>query len=159
VEELLALDRRLPGVLRGEAASPAEQLALARLCLRYKKHYTDALLLYERAFTAEPKRVEDLRKWHRYNAACAAVLAAGKGNWADPLGVPAQVRLRGRARAWLQADLAARARLLADKPASAGAVRKDLQHWLDDADLSGVRDVKELGALPREERQAWLKLW
>jgi len=34
-----------------------------------------------------------------------------------------------------------------------------LQHWLRDPDLGSVRDVKELAELPREEREAWLKLW
>jgi hypothetical protein len=38
-------------------------------------------------------------------------------------------------------------------------VRKTLKHWLDDTDLAGVRDPKELEKLPAEEREAWQKLW
>src|SRR5262249_48296330 len=151
IEQLIALDRRLPGVLGGEDASPAEQLALAQLCQRYKKRYGDAALLYRRAFTAEPKWAEDLARGHRYNAACAAALAAtGRGRGAAQPAAD-RARLRTQARDWLQADLEARAKLLAGTPASAGALQKYLQHWLDDPDLRGVREVKELGALPREE--------
>src|SRR5262249_39723125 len=59
-ERLLALEKRLPEVLKGQAASPVEQLNLAILCLHYKKRYGEAALLYGKAFAAEPKWAEDL---------------------------------------------------------------------------------------------------
>src|SRR5262249_50707944 len=40
-EQLLALEKRLPEVLQGGAASPGEQLSLANLCLRYKRRYAE----------------------------------------------------------------------------------------------------------------------
>lgn len=160
LEKLVALDQRLPAVLGGEDASPVERLGLAEMCLHYKKRHADAALLYARAFAAEPKLAADFSKAHHINAARAALLAAGgKGNGADKLDIPDRARLRGQAREWLQADLAARGQDLADHPVRAHAIRRFLRHWLDDADLISVRDVKNLGALPREERDAWLKLW
>src|SRR5207249_1037550 len=68
-ERLLALDARLPRVVeQGEAASPAEQLALADLCARFKKRHADAVLLYGKAFAAEPKLARGgLGNGHRYN--------------------------------------------------------------------------------------------
>jgi hypothetical protein len=38
-------------------------------------------------------------------------------------------------------------------------IRQRLAHWLQDADLAGVRDAKSLDALPARERDAWCKLW
>jgi tetratricopeptide (TPR) repeat protein len=159
-EQLLAPEKRLPEVLRGDPAGPAEQLSLADLCLRYKKRYGDAALLYGKALAAEPKRGEGLGNVLRYNAACAAVLAAsGKGAGADKLDAPHKALLRRQALDWLQADLAERAKLLAQNPATAEPIRKDLQSWLDDADLSSVRDAKGRVTLPQEERAIWMKLW
>jgi hypothetical protein len=34
-----------------------------------------------------------------------------------------------------------------------------MQHWLADADLSGVRGSESLAKLPEAERQEWQKLW
>ncbi|HYT95334.1 MAG TPA: tetratricopeptide repeat protein, partial [Gemmataceae bacterium] len=159
-ERLLALDKKLPDVLAGKAASPAEQRSLADLCLRYKKRYADAALLYGKAFAAEPSLANGLNQHHRYNAALAAVLAAGgMGVGADRLDAAAKARLRSQALDWLLAVVAARGKHLSDDPAAAGEIQKALQHWLDTPDLSGVRDAKELAALPDEERQRWLNLW
>jgi hypothetical protein len=34
-----------------------------------------------------------------------------------------------------------------------------LRHWQQDADLSSVRDPAALARLPRDERDAWERLW
>jgi hypothetical protein len=34
-----------------------------------------------------------------------------------------------------------------------------LQHWLNDPDLTGVRETEELARLPVPERAAWSQLW
>ncbi len=159
-ERLLALDRKLPDVLAGKAAGPAEQLSLADLCVRYKKRYADGALLYGKAFAAEPSLVESPHNAPGYTAALAAVLAAGgKGIGADKLDATAKAGLRGQALDWLRAVLTARAKHVTNNPAAAGPVQKALQHWLDTPDLSGVRDAKELARLPEAERQQWMKLW
>ena len=96
----------------------------------------------------------------RYNATCAAVLAAaGKGIGADKLDLKEKTGLRQDALKWLQADLAVRARFLQKNPLLAIRIVDDLQHWQKDPDLGVVRDDKELGKLAVEERAAWQKFW
>jgi hypothetical protein len=36
---------------------------------------------------------------------------------------------------------------------------KRMQHWLQDADFTGVRGPKSLAQLPEAERKEWQKLW
>src|SRR5262249_49539320 len=69
-EPLLALDTRLPTGLGGGAppADAAEMLALARLCVQYKKLHAAAVRFYRDAFAAEPKLADDPRAAHRYDA-------------------------------------------------------------------------------------------
>src|SRR5262249_13933470 len=129
-------------------------------CLRYLQRYADAASFYGKAFAAEPKLAEDLNRSHRYHAARAAVLAtAGKGVGPAKVDRRDRTRLRGQALDWLRADLAARRQLLEKNRAAAGAVRKSVQRWLKDSDLSSVRGAKELAELPHEERQGWIELW
>src|SRR5207253_2192221 len=65
------------------------------------------------AFSRAPALAEDLRSHERYNAACAAALAGcGLGEDAAALGEPERTGWRKQARAWLQADLAAWAKVL-----------------------------------------------
>src|SRR5262249_13923066 len=54
-ERLLALDEKLPAVLKGEAqpADNRERLLLADLCLRYRKRYVAAVGFFTDAFAAE----------------------------------------------------------------------------------------------------------
>jgi tetratricopeptide (TPR) repeat protein len=156
-EGLLDLEKRLPGVQKGDAASVAQLLALADMCQRYKNRYRDAAELYAKVFSAEPKTAEDLEIGHRYNAACVAALAAaGKGTDANKLDLQQQNRLRKQASDWLQADLAARAKLLEKDPVK---VFDDMKHWQQDADLTALRDEKELAKLPAQERAALAKFW
>jgi tetratricopeptide (TPR) repeat protein len=153
----VALDARLPDVLGGQAASADELVELAELCLRFKRQYFDATLLYRKAFAAAP----ELAQVHRYNAACAAARAAGssRGDGAVDSESIDRARLRGLALDWLRADLAACGELLAGDAAAAAEVRAQLLHWLADPDLSKVRDAPDLAALPDTERECWTKLW
>ncbi len=103
---LKALERRLPGVLRGEdqpgSASEAEDIA--DLCA-LKRLYTDGTRFYARAFALDPKLTDDW--WTRYEAACCAAMgAAGRGDDATALDEGLRVRLRRQALDWLRADLA-----------------------------------------------------
>jgi hypothetical protein len=132
------------------------------LCQLYRKQYAAAARFYEEAFTAQPKLAEELNS-HRYNAACAAALAGcGQGKDADHLDEKEKARLRGRALAWLRADLEAMGRLLdmgADPARLAAGVGTVLRHWQADPDLAAVRGPEALGKLPEAERPAWKKLW
>jgi len=157
-ERLVALENRLPDILSGEAATPLEQLVLANICLRFRKRDADAALLYERAFTAEPGLAEKL-DGARYNAACAAALAAcGRGAGAEALDSSEKARLRGLALDWLRAELAALGSAAKGGPEAARAVQDQLRHWLVDPDLAGVRG-DDVASLPDEERQGWTTLW
>jgi eukaryotic-like serine/threonine-protein kinase len=107
-ERLVALEGKLPAVLRGEAKpdNPAETVSLASMCLTYKKRYIAAARLYADAFAVEPKLADDLNAVHRYNAACSAALAAaGQGKDARMLPDKVVVMFRRWALNWLRDDL------------------------------------------------------
>jgi tetratricopeptide (TPR) repeat protein/tRNA A-37 threonylcarbamoyl transferase component Bud32 len=160
-ERLARLDRQLPAILRGEArpADATEQQGFARLCM-LKKQYAAAARLYADAFKAKPKLADDLQSGHRYNAACAATLAAaGKGEDAAKRPEGERAKLRQQALTWLKGDLAAWTNLAEKGPPQARtAVKQKLRHWQQDPDLAGVRG-DALAQLPAAEQDAWRKLW
>jgi tetratricopeptide (TPR) repeat protein len=109
---------------------------------------------YADAFAAEPKLADDLRAYHRYNAACCAALAAARDADGPRPDARERARLRGQALGWLRADLVAWA-----KATDRALVRRTLAHWQQDADLAGVRGQEALAALPAGERAEWERLW
>jgi hypothetical protein len=113
------------------------------------------------AFERQPGLAEDLRAGNRYDAACvAAVAAAGKGEDLPAPDDAAKAGLRGQARDWLGAELAAWAKGLdAGDPQARSLVAQTLPHWQTDPDLAGVRDRDALAKLPADERRAWEALW
>ena len=117
--------------------------------------------MYREALEAEPTLADDLRAGHRYNAACAAALAAGgMGEDADKLEEQERADWRGQALAWLRADLALwNKQLEQNTPQVRAAVKKTLQHWQQDKDLAGVRDETALAKLPQAEQEPWRALW
>src|SRR5262249_53397893 len=87
-----------------------------------------------------------------YNAACAATLAAsGQGKGAGKLDAQEKAGLRGKALAWLRADLA--------DLNKAVFVQATLQEWQRNPHLKGVREATGLTALPETERKQWQLLW
>jgi Flp pilus assembly protein TadD len=162
-EHLLVLDAKLSAILKGEARAgdATECLGLAEVCC-LKQRPAAAARFFADAFAAEPRRADDLSSALRYNAACAAALAAaGRGQDAAGLEEKERARLRKLARDWLEADLKAWARKLDGKPAKVVRDRAAtaLRHWEQDADLSGVRHPWSLLRLPAEEQRQWQKLW
>jgi tetratricopeptide (TPR) repeat protein len=161
-EDLLALEARLPAVLRGadRPASAAERLRFADVC-RAKKRYADAARLYEKAFADQPQLPDHLQAAYRYNAARAAALAGcGQGKGGDKLSTQERARWRRQARAWLQAALAVWAGMLdGGTAADRTRVKARLTHWQADPDLARVREPGALGKLSAEERDGWLALW
>jgi tetratricopeptide (TPR) repeat protein/tRNA A-37 threonylcarbamoyl transferase component Bud32 len=161
-ERLLALDASLPALLEGieQPATVAEERELAVLCQNYKRLYAAAARFYAAAFAAQPKLADDLQTQDRYNAACAAALAAaGQGADAAKLGDAERARLHRQALAWLMADVAAWDKLTQDRPQERTRVQKTLRHWKADADLARLRDAEGLATLPAEEREACRMLW
>ena len=162
-ERLISLDEKLPAILEGKEkpADEAERVALARLCLQYKRVYVASARLYAEAFDAKPELAKNPATGHRYNAACAAALAGcGQGQDAANLKDEERTRLRRQAMDWLRADLTAWTKLLGRDPKQfRAAVAKTLRHWQSDADLAGLRDPDALAKLPETERAECNKLW
>jgi hypothetical protein len=117
--------------------------------------------LYGEALGNNPKLADDRQAEHRYNAACAASLAASdQGKDVPSPDDAAKAKLRQQAREWLQAELAAWTKILDTGPAEMKAkVAPTLQHWKEDADLVGIREEKPLAKLPEEERATWQAFW
>jgi serine/threonine-protein kinase len=164
MDRLVALEERLPRVLKGEArpADATEQLEFAAFCIKpYQRRHAAAVRFYTAAFAADPKLGENLRAWHRYNAACAAILAAaGRGMDGAPLDSAGRAALRKQALDWLRADLALwREMARSTRPADRALAQKYLRHWQTDPDLASVREPAELATLPEGERPIWKQLW
>jgi tetratricopeptide (TPR) repeat protein/WD40 repeat protein/tRNA A-37 threonylcarbamoyl transferase component Bud32 len=184
VEHLIALESRLPAVLRGEdkPKDPAEGLEFANLAY-YLKRFGPSARLFAEVFQTEPKRAEDMKAGNRYNAACSAALAASvpshpligerpggedKGRpriqgtsttQVSPSGGEAQ-RWRRQAIEWLRADLAHWTKQTETGNLEARAlVQKTLQHWKEDTDLGGIRDETAIKALPEDEQKTCRVLW
>jgi eukaryotic-like serine/threonine-protein kinase len=159
-ERLLALDARLPAILQGatQPASATEALEFARLC-QYKGFYATAVRFFRQAFDQQRSITDGIRSNARHQAACCAALAGcGQGADVEELSAEARQALREEARAWLRADLAYWTRIMVDSKKAAGA-KTTFMNWQRDADLACVRDEKDLGKLPTDEREKWRQLW
>jgi serine/threonine-protein kinase len=155
------LDARLAAVTKGEKTTGnAERLRLA-----YRAHekglYAVSARLFSEALQSDPKLGEDRQAQHRYNAACAAALAAaGRGEDEPRPDDAARVGLRRRAHGWLKAELATWPKALeSGAPEAKATVAKVLRHWQEDTDLDSVRDAEALARLPEAEREEWQALW
>jgi tetratricopeptide (TPR) repeat protein len=160
-ERRVRLEKDLPDVLSGrrKPVSEAERVEYAGVSTLTRRYRT-AARLYADAFTADPTLADDLQAAHRYDAACAAVLAAaGQGRDAPKADDKERARLRQQALRWLRADLALWGQQ-AQKgtPQARGEVREKLLSWQKDSDLAGVRDAA-LAKLPEAERAEWKELW
>jgi hypothetical protein len=162
-ERWLQLDEKLPAILQDNVkpADAAERIALAHLCRQYKQLYAASARFYTQAFAEQPRLAQDLRAGHRYDAACAAALAArGQGEDADNLSDKERTDLRKQALAWLRADLAGWTTVLDKGPPRARPVaQQTLCGWQKDPDLARLRDKDALAKLPEAERKAWGQLW
>jgi serine/threonine-protein kinase len=162
IEQQIRLAARLPAILKGEdrPTDNDERLALAQISYDTKRFAASAKFWAE-ALEADTKLADDRRAQHRYNAACAAALAAAGQGVDDPApDAAAKAKLRAQALAWLKAERAAWSDILAsDGPKLRAAVAPILRHWKQDPDLAGVRDPDVLAKLPVEEREAWRALW
>jgi hypothetical protein len=156
--QFLALEEKLTPILEGKSspASPEEALALARLCQHPARAlHAAAANFYAEAFAGKPDLAGDLQSGHRYNAACAAALAAGQARAEKEC-----ARLRQQALDWLKADLAAWGKWLkSNQPGEADHARRALAGWRTNPDLAGVRQQEALGGLPEGQRQAWREFW
>ncbi len=161
-ERKLALSNRFPAWLRGEdkPGDNAERLTFAQMCYDTKR-FANAIRLWAEALAADSKLGDDRQAGHRYNAACAAALAAaGAGKDEAQPDEMGKGKLRVQALDWLMAELAASAKCLdGGDPKLRDQVARTLQHWKSDTDLTGIRDREALTKLPEAERNAWQSLW
>jgi tetratricopeptide (TPR) repeat protein len=158
-ERLIAFDKRLPGVLRGEdkPASVAERLQFARVCM-FKGQYTLTARFHEEAFATNPELAND-QFWNCYNAACAAAMAGcGQGD-AREVDEKGRAHWRKQALAWLRAELTRWITYLANPQAKTQLARDTLRQWQRDFYLARVRDDAALDTLPDTEQEAWRRLW
>jgi serine/threonine-protein kinase len=161
-EHFAKLEARLPRLLAGadKPASIQESLDITDMC-RAKRMHAAVARFSAYTFAKVPALANQLQAALRYNAACAAALAAaGQGEDAARLDNQERTRLRKQSLDWLRADLALwTKRLKSGKSADRAAARPVLRHWQGDRDLAGLRDPAALARLPAEERAAFTQLW
>jgi serine/threonine-protein kinase len=161
-EQNAAAEAKLTAFLKGEfqPADNEARLAFLRVCPAKKLYFTQ-FGLAAAAFAADPKLADNLKVQYRYNAACAAALAAaGEGADAAKLDDSVKAKLRAQVLDWLRADVALWTRQLqSGQPADRAAVQPALRHWQQDTDLAGLRDAKALARLPADEQKAFAQLW
>ncbi len=157
-----AIDARLASIVDGKdkPKDNAERLELAYRAYDKSLFATSAKLFTE-ALENDRTITGDGRSINRYNAACSAVLAAsGRGKDETQADDGTKVKFRQQAIGWLEAELAASTKSLESGSTELKtSVLKMLDHWKKDADLSSIRDEKELAKLPDVERAAFAKLW
>jgi len=161
-ERAVALAPRLPAVLRDEEKpkDTAEGLAFAKMAYD-REQFASSARLYTDALAADQKLGDDREVPPRYDAACAAALAAaGQGKDDPPPTDAARSKLRQQALDWLKTERDAWAKLLdTGKPEARATVVQTIQHWQKDTDLAGVRDASALAKLPDAEQKGWHALW
>jgi tetratricopeptide (TPR) repeat protein len=161
-ERMVALQARLPAVIRGEdkPKDGAEGTALAAMAYKVGR-YAASARLYAGAFRSDPKLAEDMKSENRYDAACAAALAgAGRGDEKPPLDEKERALGRTQALDWLRADLTFWSKQVeSGTPQAKVFVLQKLQHWKADTDLAGIRDETAIKALPDDEQKACRTLW
>jgi serine/threonine-protein kinase len=162
VEAQVDLAERLSAVLRGDRQprDQGDRVALARMAYNTKR-FAGAARLWSEALDAELSLGDDRQAQHRYNAACAAALAATpRSKDVPPSDEESRTKLRAQALGWLRAELTAWSkRAEAGDPKTRIEVATTLKHWQSDADLSGVRDAPALDRLPEVECAEWRALW
>jgi tetratricopeptide (TPR) repeat protein len=161
-ERLMVLAGRVPALLKGDEqpANNIDRLALAQLAYDTKQ-FAAAARLWAGALAADVKLGDDRQATYRYDAACAAALAAGgQGKDVPRADGPAAAQLRAQALNCLKAERDAWTRVLASgTPQTRATVARTLQHWKADADLAGVREPEALLKIPEDERTSWRALW
>jgi hypothetical protein len=162
------LDKADPGHPPGLSRPSADEWVLHErvlgyvwMVLREKGQFTAAVRWYDEAFTAHPRLLDGPPTGHRYQAACAAVLAGcGQARDAADLDDKGRAGFRWQALAWLRSELEALCRLQAKEPEQTRSiVVHDLKHWLEDPAFAGVRGPDARAQLPEDEHRAWQRLW
>jgi tetratricopeptide (TPR) repeat protein len=161
-EGLAALDRKLSSHLKAEVKidKVADQIELAEFCLKDKRSFATAALLFEKALLANPGLQDDDGSI-RTNACRSALLAAdGKSTDAANLSDPERRHWRTQAIAWLREDLDKCKKLKESGIAKdRDAIRSKLQNWQALPELKSMREKLFLAELSESDRKTCLDLW
>jgi formylglycine-generating enzyme required for sulfatase activity len=143
-----------------ESADNAERLAVAQIAYN-RKQFATSTREWAKALAKDPTLGDDRKVQHRYNAACAAALAAaGQALDEPPLDDAEKAKLRGQALDWLTTEMKAWDKLFASgTPQDRPFIVQTLKHWQQDSDLAGIRDPAALAKLPAGEQKAFTQLW
>ena len=161
-ERMIALDARLPALLRGDdqPINAGESAEFAQLC-SYKELYASSARLWSEAFAARPELASEAGEENRYQAARAASLAGCGLGKDDP--VPddsARVRSRVQALDWLKSELSDVAELLEKGTTrERGEIPKRLGRWQVDPAFAGLRGGLARGHFSRAENQRIRDFW
>jgi tetratricopeptide (TPR) repeat protein len=159
-KQMSRLESRLPAALASTDRSTDDWLPLAQLCY-VRGHYATAVEFYAKAFVASKELADDCRTGHRFNAACAAALAAaGKGNDAAGRADSQKRSWRRQTHEWLERDLEHWTELISAGGAG-GSVEAGwfLTSCREAAELASLRGQRAIDLLPPDERDEWRTLW
>ena len=137
-----------------------DQIELAEFCLKDKRSFATAALLFEKALLANP-RLQDNDGSIRTNACRSALLAAdGKSTDAANVSDPVRLHWRTQVVAWLREDLDKCKKLKESGIAKdRNAIRLKLQNWQALPELKSMREKLFLAELSESDRKTCLDLW
>jgi serine/threonine protein kinase/formylglycine-generating enzyme required for sulfatase activity len=143
-----------------ESADNAERLAFASSAYQ-RKQFVTATRQWAKALASDRQLGDGRKEQYRYNAACAAALAAaGQAQDEPPVDDAARAKLRAQALDWLTAELKVWDRLVeSGPPRDRPTIVRTLSHWQQDSDLVSIRDGEALAKLPAAEQKAFAQLW
>jgi Flp pilus assembly protein TadD len=159
-ERLVALDARLPEVLKGQFVPDdwGDRLALPILFSVRGLHAASARS-YGELFATRPSLADDLGAGYRTSAAVAAIKAGlGRGKDNPPPDDKARAELRAKALGWLRADMAAYEKFSGTAPPQGRRqVVTNLALW--GYRIADMRDPAAIENLPEPERAAVRSFW
>ena len=161
VRKMAALEARLPALLSGEDRpnDAGEQADLALLTQR-KGLCVTSVRLWRETFTGDRMMEEDIISGHRYHAASAAASAASGMAKDSPPHETDRTLLRKQSLDWLEADLAARRKVIDSGTPEERAVQvARLQEYRSDFDFASLRDEPALAKLSEKDRLACRAFW
>lgn len=160
-ERFAALEAKLPDMIGGNLASSdmVDKAAWGELCRRKKLYVRAATFLAEAieqsSFTG--RAGEQLR----YDAACAAALAAGgHGEEGAELELTQRCRWARQSVDWLRANLNDYSNLIETQQVrDIAAMARSLRQWQTDPKLAAIREPEFGCMLPNEEQQMLRSFW
>lgn len=153
-------EERLKAIARGATPRNMEERLSIALRAYGTRQFALAARLWGQAVEADPVPTTGRLVGHKYNAACAAALAASGEGSDSPTDEGEKRQLTRRAIGWLERDLAEWIQWF--KGANEGRRQQlaaTMAHWQEDPDLEWLRDPMTIARLPGVERMKAEKIW